>query len=817
MNEQKIIYIGLDHLHPHPKNPRQSMSQDGLEELAGSIRMNDILQNLTVVPAPELGEGEYTIIIGHRRHAAAKMAGIDSAPCVVREMDEPTQIRTMAMENMQRKDLTLLEEAKVIQLMMDLGDSASEVAGKTGFSEGTIRNRVKLLRLDEEKFKQAENRGVPMMQFLEIADLKDPEAREKVLDAAGTNNFYSALKSAKTTQADKEKWDAFLESLKAFAKPVDSRPESTIQVEYFSSPHKKPYPKPDDAAPIEGRIPKGKVRYYYQYYDRGYYRSCYLFRSKTKEDTQKENNQAAERKYQTELLNQARQINRHAWSLRDDFVRSVSKKTAANVLPYVTAVLTENMIEAYLQWSIGHLRETLTACLVYSGSKIPNDCPEKKQASVEYAKLNPELALFYLAVRILETKGGSFNEDGGYASYGNGSIVYKSRPDLDTLYNLLEKAGYKMSDMEKALKNGTHEIFAEAKSNDETARADAATAEPNEPEAVAMTKNSESNPPAGDAPMEIDEEELDALNAELSEGEHPESNAEQLQTENALLCDVAVCEPPAEQIVPPGFDVDALFRVALSNACGLLNVGQDGGSDFLFNGENAIYQSSGDNFVVRFGDWVFTKTWNELADLVSEMWGGAMAAPLGVSEEEFEDFEEPTAPVIVRTCPINDTDISAALRFPFSKPDGSPDKDVKFCVARQFMLGVSDSENESFLKRIFSGGMQIAKVEGLNLNVVYSADGITMGRPNSTSGNVKMPWAEAAKRIRNIVESWSYILAEEVQEYQAWLSEKHYDWMPSFSTNSAAVEAIGVNPYSEEQGDWEYTADDRENEEGIPF
>lgn len=96
MAQQNIIYLGVEHLHPHPKNPRQSMSQEGLDELSASIKLNSVLQNLTVVPAPEYGEGEYTIIIGHRRHTAAKMAGLLEVPCIVREMDEATQIRKVA-------------------------------------------------------------------------------------------------------------------------------------------------------------------------------------------------------------------------------------------------------------------------------------------------------------------------------------------------------------------------------------------------------------------------------------------------------------------------------------------------------------------------------------------------------------------------------------------------------------------------------------------------------------------------------------------------------------------------------------------------
>ena len=85
-NQNKIVYIGVDKLFPHPDNPRKELGD--LTELSASIKNNGIMQNLTVVPRTE---GGYTVIIGHRRTGAAKLAGLKELPCVIAEMTEQEQ------------------------------------------------------------------------------------------------------------------------------------------------------------------------------------------------------------------------------------------------------------------------------------------------------------------------------------------------------------------------------------------------------------------------------------------------------------------------------------------------------------------------------------------------------------------------------------------------------------------------------------------------------------------------------------------------------------------------------------------------------
>lgn len=212
----EITNIACRRLHPHPDNPRKELGD--LTELAASIKENGIFQNLTVIPGHYLNSREYiakcvdeggdaaaaaaawtpkavwssddyTIIIGHRRAAAAQQAGLFEVPCVVVEMDEREQLQTMMIENMQRSDLTTYEQAQGFQLMLDLGDTVEQVASKSGFSQSTIRRRVKLLSLDRDAFRRAELRGATLSDYAELDKIESVEDKNKALEALGTQNF----------------------------------------------------------------------------------------------------------------------------------------------------------------------------------------------------------------------------------------------------------------------------------------------------------------------------------------------------------------------------------------------------------------------------------------------------------------------------------------------------------------------------------------------------------------------------------------------------------------------------------------------------
>lgn len=223
MNEITMIPIGL--LHHHPENPRLDLGD--LTELTESIRANGIMQNLTVVRGHAIDKKEwirlakaegvnkaeaeatwepsaydqtgYTVVIGNRRMEAAKLAGLAEVPCVIREMDRKTQISTMLMENMQRADLTVYEQAQGFQMMMDLGFSAKEIGEKTGFGETTVRRRLKMAELDPKLLKkkcEEKDSGVQitLADFEQLAQVESLKERNALLKDMGDSNYRWQIK-----------------------------------------------------------------------------------------------------------------------------------------------------------------------------------------------------------------------------------------------------------------------------------------------------------------------------------------------------------------------------------------------------------------------------------------------------------------------------------------------------------------------------------------------------------------------------------------------------------------------------------------------
>lgn len=187
MAEQKLKLIALESIYPHPDNPRKDLGD--LTELTESIRKNGIMQNLTVMPGhydgTEWKETGYTLLIGHRRAAAAKLARIAVVPCtVVRIPDRKEQISIMLEENMQRTDLTIQEQAQGFQMMLDLGDTVETVAKKTGFSTSTIKHRIEIAKLDPKAIAAAEEGGyyqISISDYMKLEKLPTVEMRNEVL------------------------------------------------------------------------------------------------------------------------------------------------------------------------------------------------------------------------------------------------------------------------------------------------------------------------------------------------------------------------------------------------------------------------------------------------------------------------------------------------------------------------------------------------------------------------------------------------------------------------------------------------------------
>lgn len=201
-----IQEIAIEKLKIHPQNVRKSYT--GIEELADSIKAKGVLQNLTVVKAPDDPES-YWVVIGNRRLTAARAAGLKTLPCAVVEMSEKDQISTMLLENMQRNDLSVCEQAQGFQLMLDFGETESSISEKTGFSRTTVRHRLNIAKLDQEILADREENGefqLSLTDLYELEKVKDIEERNKILAHASNSreikwNVERAVREEKENRA----------------------------------------------------------------------------------------------------------------------------------------------------------------------------------------------------------------------------------------------------------------------------------------------------------------------------------------------------------------------------------------------------------------------------------------------------------------------------------------------------------------------------------------------------------------------------------------------------------------------------------------
>ena len=145
--EKEIIEVSLDDIIPNRFQPRLSFDEDELNELAKSIRQHGIIQPLVL---RKVGN-KYEIIAGERRYKASFIAGLTKVPAVIIDLNDNESAEVAIVENIQRKNLSALEEAKSYKKLLDRGYlTQEELAIKMGKTQGAISNKLRLLNLSEE-------------------------------------------------------------------------------------------------------------------------------------------------------------------------------------------------------------------------------------------------------------------------------------------------------------------------------------------------------------------------------------------------------------------------------------------------------------------------------------------------------------------------------------------------------------------------------------------------------------------------------------------------------------------------------------------
>ena len=143
-----IQEIPVGDLDTNPDQPRQTFDDESIAQLADSIRDQGVLQPLLVVP---FNGGRYRIIAGERRYRAGRLAGLETLPCIVKDIDVVRQMEIALIENLQREDLNPLEAAKGIQaLMKQCGYTQEKVSTRLGKSRPAVANLLRMLTLPDE-------------------------------------------------------------------------------------------------------------------------------------------------------------------------------------------------------------------------------------------------------------------------------------------------------------------------------------------------------------------------------------------------------------------------------------------------------------------------------------------------------------------------------------------------------------------------------------------------------------------------------------------------------------------------------------------
>ena len=420
MKNTNLVEIPLTSISPHPQNPRKDLGD--LTELAESIRTTGILQNLTVVQNEDY---TYTVIIGHRRLAAAKLAGLETVPCAVVEMSEDDQLATMLAENMQRSDLTVYEQAEGIQLLLDRSFSISDIAEKTGFSESTIRRRTKLLELDKEAFKRSQQRQVSLADYEKLNEITDIESRNKLLDVLGTNNFNNEFERAKRAQTERIRLQALIHYLESLPNTRPSKKRRASIWAYVAT------------------VTNEKEAHKYLKSDREY---CYevntysvwLYRKRTEAEIEHDHRDEQRREARDHFLEESRVLNENTRNLRKRFTENPPKLSKEQY-----AILVKEYVRSQVESMF-----TPPECLY--DSKANFDSVYERDGGV---KIMLEL--------LRNTKDRRFGDE-VYISRNIDSPRQVSEK-LNSFYYLLTRLGYEMSDEEKQLRDGTHPIFTKYK------------------------------------------------------------------------------------------------------------------------------------------------------------------------------------------------------------------------------------------------------------------------------------------------------------------------------------------------------------------
>jgi ParB/RepB/Spo0J family partition protein len=175
-----VRIVPIDHIEPNPEQPRLVFNQETLDELAASIREHGVLQPILVRP---VGPNTYQLIAGERRWRASRQAGLDSIPALIEEIDDDTALEISIIENLQREDISPLDEASMFDRMVsEHGYSIRKLADKLGKDKGYVENRLRLADAPDEVRALVSLRKDTLSHAYELMKVEDPKRRRRLAD-----------------------------------------------------------------------------------------------------------------------------------------------------------------------------------------------------------------------------------------------------------------------------------------------------------------------------------------------------------------------------------------------------------------------------------------------------------------------------------------------------------------------------------------------------------------------------------------------------------------------------------------------------------
>ena len=175
-----VRIVPVDHIDPNPKQPRVLFEESALEELAASVREHGVLQPILVRP---IGPNRYQIVAGERRWRASRLAGLHAIPALIEEIDDDTALEISIIENLQREDLTPLDEAAMYDRMVhEHGYSIRKLAEKLGKDKGYLENRLRLAGAPDEIRELVSLRKDSLSHAYELMKVEDPKKRRRLTE-----------------------------------------------------------------------------------------------------------------------------------------------------------------------------------------------------------------------------------------------------------------------------------------------------------------------------------------------------------------------------------------------------------------------------------------------------------------------------------------------------------------------------------------------------------------------------------------------------------------------------------------------------------